>query len=120
MPQLLTCLLFIYLNLLPDYFIWRPASSFSVIIPRLYSFVPLFSTPLPYTACVLYKWCSSNPLVFPRTGVRSHLRSPWLLFSVALPVGLARSASGIQDRGIPCKHMYVMHYNPFSGLLILF
>ena len=120
MPRLLACPLFIYLNLLPDYFIWRPASCFSVIFPCLYSFIPLFSTPLSYIARVLYKWCSSNPLVFPRTEVSSHLRSPWLLFSLALPVGLARSASGIQDRAMPCKHTYVVQHNLFSGLLILF
>ncbi|OPJ71768.1 hypothetical protein AV530_020045 [Patagioenas fasciata monilis] len=47
-------------------------------------------------------------------------RSPRLLFSVALPVGLAESARGVQDRGTPRKHTYVMQYSLFSGLLILF
>lgn len=103
-----------------SWLLWCSASSFSVIFPCLYSFILLFSTPLLYTAHVLYKSCSSNPLVFPCTEVSSHLRSPWLLFSMALPVGLARSASGIQDRAISCKNTYVMQHDLFSGLLILF
>lgn len=38
-PQLLTWLLFIYLNLLPDCVIWGPVLSFSVLIPCLFSVI---------------------------------------------------------------------------------
>lgn len=52
-PRLFTCLLIVHLNLCPDSFVRHPPSTFSVIGPCLYSFIPFFSTPLSYTARVL-------------------------------------------------------------------
>lgn len=92
-------------------FVGCPVSSFMWLFP-------VCILPIVFHACPLLL-LSSDPFdLIPPAGVCSHLRSSWLLFSMALPVRLARSASGIWDRGVPCKHRYAMQY-PFPGLVNL-